>query len=88
MFSFMGHFRSAVVSVLFIMLFIGALMMLYTLHVCMNSIMLHTHRDHLYVSQLCVQRSVSMAAVCLLTPASVSPDGVDWTVRVVSALNS
>lgn len=33
-FSFMGHFLSAVILVLFIMLFISALMMVYTLRVC------------------------------------------------------
>lgn len=54
----------------------------------LQSIMHYTHGERLCVSQLCVQRSVSMAAACLLIPASVNPDGGDWTALVVSALNS
>lgn len=56
--------------------------------VCVNLIMHYAHGERLCVSQLCAQRSVSMAAVCLLIHASVSLDGGDWTALVVSALNS
>lgn len=34
MFNFMGHFLSAVILAVFIMLFIGGLMMFYTLLMC------------------------------------------------------
>lgn len=45
-------------------------------------------RERLCVSQLCVQKSVSMVAVCLPIHASVSLDGADWTAPVVSTLSS
>lgn len=45
-------------------------------------------RELLCVSQLCVQRSVSMVVVCLRIHASASLDGVDWTAPVVSTLSS
>lgn len=85
----MGHFLSAVILVVFIMLFTGDLMMFYTLHACVCVLtQLHTGVCCLCVSQLFVQRSASMVAVCLLIPACVSPDGADWTALVVSALYS
>lgn len=81
----MGLFLLGVILVIFIMLFINALMMFHILVVeCMrvNSIM----REHLCVSQLCAQRSVSTVAVFLQIHASVSLDGADWTAPVVSGL--
>lgn len=63
MFNFMGHFLSAVILVVFIMLFIGSLMMFYTLLVCLcvcvNSIMNCTDEGtSLCVSALCTEECV------------------------------
>lgn len=87
-FNFMGHFPPAVISVLFVMLFIGALIMFYTRRVWALTRLRAALTGNVSVcySQLCAQRSVSTAAVCLQTRASVSRDGGDWTAPVVSAL--
>lgn len=84
----MGHFLSAVISVVFVMLFIGGLMMFYTLFVCVNAIMNCTDEGtSVCVSQLCARRSVSTVAACLPILASASLDGAAWTAPVVSALH-
>lgn len=61
--NFMAHFLSAVILVLFIMLFIGGLMMFYTLlvcvNVCVNSIVHYTDEGtSLCVSALCTEECV------------------------------
>lgn len=88
----MGHFLLAVILVFLIMLFIGGLMMFYSLLVCVcmcaiTQLCTKLTRKCLCVFQLCVQRSVSTVAVCLLIHASVSLVGADSTAPVVSALS-
>lgn len=64
MFNFMGHFLLAVILVVLIMLFIGGLMMFYTLicvcvSVCVNSIINYTDEGtSLCVSALCTEECV------------------------------
>lgn len=61
MFSFMGHFLSAVILVVFIMLFIGSLMTVYTVRACMcaNAIINCTDEEmSLCILALCTEECV------------------------------